>query len=408
MSHADRYTDLDLDDAQRAIIDLAGQLADERLAPRAAEIDREARNPHENYADLRDSGIHIMCVPARFGGPGLDYATYMMVSAELGRGCGATALSFNMHASTTLWIGDMLDALGLDGSQREQLEHLRGVHYDRIVTEGALYAQTFSEGNLAASGKAPFGTTARKVEGGWLLNGRKIFASLSGAATHYGILATEEDVQPNRENTLYIAVPDGTEGFSVVGDWDPLGMRGTVSRTLLLKDVFVPDDAQLMPRGTYHLAARHVPHMFMTLSATYMGVAQGAYDFTVAYLRGDLPQTRSSRMHTVKQQTVALMALQLEQMRALWLRAISEFGPDPSEASRQRAYAAQYTVMEGVVDICRLAIRTCGGRSMLKSLPLERMYRDARCGSLMFPWSAEICLERLGREALYKPGEKDD
>jgi len=64
--------------------------------------------------------------------------------------------------------------------------------------------------------------------------------------------------------------------------------------------------------------------------------------------------------------------------------------------------------MEGVVDICRLAIRTCGGRSMLKSLPLERMYRDARCGSLMFPWSAEICLERLGREALYRPGESDD
>lgn len=408
MSYAERYADLPLAETGRDIIDLAGRLADERLAPRAAAIDREARNPHENYADLRDSGIHIMCVPPRFGGPGHDYATYMLVSAELGRGCGATALSFNMHASTTLWIGDMLDALDLDDAQREELERLRGLHYERIVNDGALYAQTFSEGNLAASGKAPFGTTARKVEGGWLLNGRKIFASLSGAATHYGILASEEAVQPTRENTLYIAVPDGTEGFSVVGDWDPLGMRGTVSRTLLLKDVFVPDEAQLMPRGTYHLAARDVPHMFLTLSATYMGIAQGAYDFTVAYLRGDLPQTRPARMHPVKQQSVAQMALQLEQMRALWLRAVGEFGPRPSAAARQRAYAAQYTVMEGSVDICRLAIRTCGGRSMLKSLPLERMYRDARCGSLMFPWSAEICLERLGREALYRPGESDD
>jgi alkylation response protein AidB-like acyl-CoA dehydrogenase len=408
MSAAERYADLPLDEGRRAIVDLAATLADERLAPRAAEIDREARNPHENYADLRDSGIHVMCVPTRFGGPGHDYATYMMVSAELARGCGATALSFNMHASTTLWIGDMLDALGLSDAQREELEQLRMLHYANIVNDGALYAQTFSEGNMAASGKAPFGTSARKVEGGWLLNGRKIFASLSGAATHYGILATEEGIAASRENTLYIAVPDGTEGFSVVGDWDPLGMRGTVSRTLLLKDVFVPDEAQLMPRGTYHLAARHVPHMFMTLSATYMGVAQGAYDFTVAYLRGEVPGTRPSRMHPVKQQTVAQMALQLEQMRALWLRAIGEFGPDPSLAARQRAYAAQYTVMEGVVDICRLAIRTCGGRSMLKSLPLERMYRDARCGALMFPWSAEICLERLGREALYKPGESDD
>ena len=59
-------------------------------------------------------------------------------------------------------------------------------------------------------------------------------------------------------------------------------------------------------------------------------------------------------------------------------------------------------------DIARLAIRTCGGQSMLKSLPLERIYRDSRCGSLMLPWTAEICLDRLGREALYEPGEKDE
>jgi alkylation response protein AidB-like acyl-CoA dehydrogenase len=55
-----------------------------------------------------------------------------------------------------------------------------------------------------------------------------------------------------------------------------------------------------------------------------------------------------------------------------------------------------------------LAIRTCGGQSMLKSLPLERLYRDARCGSLMLPWTAELCMDRIGREALYEPGEKDE
>ena len=54
------------------------------------------------------------------------------------------------------------------------------------------------------------------------------------------------------------------------------------------------------------------------------------------------------------------------------------------------------------------AIRTCGGQAMLKNLPLERIYRDSRCGSLMLPWTAEICLDRLGRESLYEPGEKDE
>ena len=69
--------------------------------------------------------------------------------------------------------------------------------------------------------------------------------------------------------------------------------------------------------------------------------------------------------------------------------------------------ATQFTVMEGAHKIAQLAIRTCGGQSMLKSLPLERIFRDSRCGSLMLPWTAEICLDRLGKVSLYKPGEKD-
>ena len=406
---ADLFSDLKLSDSQKKIINTAGKVGRENIAPRAAQIDREACNPLENYDDLRESGIHRMCVPERFGGLGHDYATYMMVSSELGRHCGATALSFNMHASTTLWIGDMLDGLDLSPEQQAEMESLRTLHYKRIVEEGALYAQTFSEGNLAAAGKSPFGTTAKKVEGGWILNGRKIFASLSGAATHYGILCTEEKPELSALDTMYIAVPTDSSGFSISGEWDPLGMRGTVSRNLLMKDVFVPDNAQLMPRGTYHLAAKNIPHMFMTLSATYVGIAQGAYDFTVQYLRGENPEAQGSktRQHPAKQYAVAEMFIKLEQIRALFIRSIHEIKVNPGKSARLRAYTSQYTTMEGAVDICRLAIRTCGGRSMLKTFPLERMYRDARCGSLMFPWTAEACLDRLGRETLYEKGERD-
>ena len=65
-------------------------------------------------------------------------------------------------------------------------------------------------------------------------------------------------------------------------------------------------------------------------------------------------------------------------------------------------------VMENANELCRLALRTCGGRAMLKALALERLYRDSRCGSLMLPWTAEICLDRIGRQALYEPGERDE
>jgi alkylation response protein AidB-like acyl-CoA dehydrogenase len=113
------------------------------------------------------------------------------------------------------------------------------------------------------------------------------------------------------------------------------------------------------------------------------------------------------RMYPTKQIAVAQMFVMLEQTRALFLRTIGEARCDPAKAARLRAYAAQYTIMENANELCRLAIRTCGGQAMLRSLPLERLYRDSRCGSLMLPWTAELCLDRLGRETLYEPGERD-
>lgn len=402
----------DFTDEQVRLLTLANRLGSERFAPRAARWDREASFPFANYDDLREAGLLGLCVPRAFGGAGADFATYCMVAAEIGRFCGATALTFNMHICSTLWTGVLSDAVPMTDAQRAEHERRRALHFRRVVEQGALYAQPFSEGSAAAAGKAPFGTTARKVEGGWVLNGRKIFASLSGAADYYGILCTEDkgDHLPDMRDTLYVAVPGKAEGLTVTGDWDPMGMRGTVSRTLLLKDVFVPDDEQLMPRGVYYKAAQTWPAMFFTLCPTYLGIAQAAFDFTVQYLRGEVPGQPpvKRRMYPTKQIAVAQMRIQLEALRSLFWRVIHEAGPNPSKDRRMRLYAAHYSVMEGANDIARLAIRTCGGQSMLKDLPLERLYRDSRCGALMLPWTAELVLDRMGREALYEPGERDE
>jgi alkylation response protein AidB-like acyl-CoA dehydrogenase len=406
------------DDQARQLVALAAKLGAEKFAPRAEQYDRAAIFPTENYQDLRAAGLLALCVPERHGGLGADYRTYCLVSAELGRHCGATALTFNMHVSSTLWTGALADDLDMTAEQRATHEVRRGAHYRRIVEQGAIFSQPFSEGGAAAAGKAPFGTVATRVDGGYVVSGKKIFASLSGSADYYGVLCTEAKpplktgATPalKQANTLYLAVPADAAGVTVAGDWDPLGMRGTVSRNLLFKDVFVPDAAELMPPGVYFQAAMRWPHMFLTLAPTYMGLAQAAYDFTVRYLRGELPGTPpvKRRMYPTKQIAVAEMFIKLEQTRALFERVIAEARVDPTKAERLRAYAAQYTIMENANDLARLAIRTCGGQSMLKSLALERIYRDSRCGSLMLPWTAELCLDRLGRETLYEPGETDD
>ena len=392
---------------------LARELAAEKFAPRAAHYDREAIFPTENYRDLGDAGLLGICIPESEGGHGADLKTYMLTAAEIGRFCGATALTFNMHVSSCLWTGDLLDRLELPEDIRREHHAKRKGHYARILKEKKIYAQPFSEGGAAAAGFKAFGTTALKVEGGWRVNGKKIFASLSGHADYYGALCTAlqtPDEAHSRRNTMYLAVPADAPGVTVTGEWDPMGMRGTVSRTLIFEDVFVPEEAQLMPLGLYPMAAMRWPHMFMTLTPSYMGIAQACYDFTVAYLRGEIPGMPpvKRRMYPTKQLAVAQMRLMLEQTKALWFQSISEARPDPGQDSIMRAWAAQHTVMENANNLAQLAIRTCGGQSMLKSLPLERLYRDSRCGSLMLPWTAELCLDKLGKGALYNPGETDD
>jgi alkylation response protein AidB-like acyl-CoA dehydrogenase len=397
---------------EAGLIDRARRFGARVLAPRAAKHDRDATFPIENFRDMHGEGLLAICVPESEGGAGASFRTYCLAAAELGRFCGATALSWNMHVCSTLWTGALADDLEMTSEERAQHDARRSVHYKRIVKDGAIYSQPFSEGGAAAAGAAAFGTEARPVDGGFVVNGKKIFASLSGAADYYGVLCTEraEGDAASRRNTLYLALPANAKGVSVVGDWDPLGMRGTVSRTLLFKDVFVPEDEMLMPRGVYFRAATSWPHMFLTLSPTYMGLAQAAYDFTIAYLRGELPGTPpiKRRMYPTKQVAVAEMRIMLEQTKALWFQAVSEARADPTAEQVLRAYAAQFTVMENANALASKAIRTCGGQAMLKNLALERIYRDSRCGSLMLPWTAEICLDRLGRESLYGPGEKDD
>ena len=383
------------------------------LAPRAARWDLEAAFPTDNYRDMAANGLLGICIPEAEGGLGAGFRGYCLAAAELGRHCGATALTWNMHVCSTLWSGPLTEDLDMPEAVRAEHRRRRRRHTDRILRDGAVYSQPFSEGGAAAAGGVAFGTTARRVPGGYRVTGRKIFASLAGHADFYGVLCTEvrdDDAKRSRRDTLYLAIPRDAPGVSVEGEWDPLGMRGTVSRTLVFSDVFVEDDAALMPPGIYFQAATRWPHMFMTLSPTYMGLAQAAYDFTVAYLRGEWPGTPpvKRRMYPTKQIAVAEMRVMLEQTKALWFQAITEAGPDPTGDQVMRAWAAQHTVMENAAALAAKAVRTCGGQAMLKSLPLERLYRDARCGSLMLPWTAELCIDRIGRAALYAPGETDD
>ena len=368
------------------------------IAERAVRYDREASFPFENFADFRRVGLLALCVPAQHGGLGASYADYVRVSEEIGRYCGATALTFNMHNATMLWCGEVADSLTMSDAERARHEQIRTAMFRGVVDHGHIHSQPFSEG-LAPGATAGVATRARAVDGGWRVTGRKIFASLAGAANFYNVIC-----QVAGDDTIrFLGVPAGADGVSIVDDWDPLGMRGTVSRTLLMADVFVPETNEWLPAGIYNQAAERYPWLFLSLCPSYLGLTGGVLDATRSYLRGELPGQAAGarRDHPMKQVGWAQMQLRHQQSRALLYRAVDEATLDPDQDALVLGWSAAYTVMENAAEVASMAIRVCGGQAMLKHLPLERMYRDARLGSLMLPWSAEVCLERLATARLY-------
>ena len=371
-----------------------------RFAERAEAHDRDATFPDRNWADMRDAGLLGLCIPTADGGLGGDFVAYALVAEELGRHCATTALTFNMHTATTILVGQIADDLDLTAAERSQLCGRRAELRRGIVEDGAIHSQPFSEG-AAAGATAGYATRAvpDADRGGYRVTGRKIFASLSGAAHIHNVVC----LVPGDDRIRFMGVPADAAGATIEGDWDPLGMRGTDSRTLVLDDAFVPEENEWLPPGAFDQAAARWPYFYMTLSFAYLGLMRGVLDATAAYLRGDGTASGgpTRRDHPIKQQGWAQMNLLHDRAQSLTYRVLDECGVDPSVAQVRRAWSSMVTVMEGAPAVASLALRVCGGRSMLRPSFLERAYRDARCGAAMLPWSVEVCLERLGRTGLY-------
>ena len=365
------------------------------FAKRSLEYDREAQFPFENWADLRAAGLLGICIPTADGGLGADFVGYALAAEELGRHCAATALTFNMHVATTLLVGQIADDMDLTTEERSALVERRAMLRRGIVVDGMVHSQPFSEGTAAGATEG-FATTALPVDGGYRVKGRKIFASLSGAADVHNIVCMVE----GDPRVRFLGVPADSDGVVLEGDWDPLGMRATDSRTLVLNDVFVPLEHEWIPPGMFDQAARRWPYFYMTLSFAYLGLMRAILDATAEYLIGDGGPT-ARRDHPLKQQGWAAMNLKYDETQSLCYRVLGEVGVDPSPAAVRRAWSSVVSTMEGAPELASTAIRVCGGRSMLRPSRLEQFYRDARCGAAMLPWSVEVCLERLGRSGLY-------
>ena len=204
------------------------------LSARSAKYDRDAAFPYENWQDLAEAGLLAICIPKSAGGLGADFVGYALASEELGRHCAATGLTFNMHVCTTLLVGQIADDMELDSQDRATLHLRRAELWRGIVEHGHIHSQPFSEG-IAAGATEGYATTAVPVDGGYRVSGRKIFASLSGAADIHNVVCVVE----GDPRVRLLGVVADSDGLHIEGEWDSLGMRATDSRNLVLENVFV-------------------------------------------------------------------------------------------------------------------------------------------------------------------------
>ncbi|MGI8692230.1 MAG: acyl-CoA dehydrogenase family protein [Geodermatophilaceae bacterium] len=369
----------------------AAHLLAGRLAERAAEHDRDGRFPEKDFADLRAAGLLGLMVPTRLGGPGAGFQDYAEVAMALAAGNGATALIFNMHASVTGALAgtpdEMARALGVPESYFEMR--------DGVLTkaaDGALYAVAMSERGVG-SRLSQLKTSYEPVDGGYRITGSKTFVSAAGHADGYLVAARRADQDPPVFS--HFIVPAG-EGLRVEETWDSLGMRATGSNELHI-DATVPEDALLGGmEGLVLLLAQVMPQWLVaSYAAVYVGVAQSAIDAAVEHAgeRGlaRLPAVRAR----IGRADAAVAAARLAV-----LEAADRIDRAPGESDTNRwVWRAKLLAGQTAMDVAASMLEAAGTSASRRGHPLERIFRDARCGSLQ-PATSDVCADWLGMAAL--------
>ena len=380
--------DFHITEAQRELQQRARCLAED-FATRAAQHDREASDPVENYAALRDAGFHRLNIPTELGGGGVGLLGWSLAAEELGRGCASTALSFNMHLSV---VGPLMESPLVPAATKERLAKM-------VVGDGKLIGGNFSEPTTSGLVGTPVPLTrARRVDGGYRITGRKAFASMIAAADYVMVMAYPHEATTPTAAMLLLVPPDAP-GRRVEQVWDTLGMRATRSDSLVLDECWVPDDALLLRSDDILPFRRDGANWFWgSYTPVYLGIGVAAYHAIIETVRGRTPPGFSQPLayHPDVRRHVADMNVDLEAARLLTLHAawLSDTqGPTPAALSA--LYRAKYFVGEAVTRVTRTAMTLGGAHALFKTSPLERFFRDGAVAPVQFP-PRDFCLAALG------------
>ena len=359
------------------------------FAARSARHDREASHPVENYARLREEGFLALTVGREWGGRGASFLDHTIAYEALGEGCPSTALAFNMHASVVM---------PLLQSPEVSIETKRRIA-DLVVEQGKLIGGNFSEpATTSIIGERPLKTRARRIAGGYVVSGRKMFASMLEAADLVLVMAYPDEATSPTAGIILL-LPRDAAGRRVEANWDVLGMRATRSDALILEDCRLPDSAAVFRADDVGKFRHDYLNWFWgSYTPVYLGVAQAAFEELrrVVHARRPDGYSQSLAYHPDVRRQVAAIGADIEAARLVMYRSAWLSDCDgPTAETTAVLYRAKYMVGETVSRVTRAALTLAGAHGIFKSSRLEQLFRDGALAPL-HPPPADFCLYNIG------------
>jgi alkylation response protein AidB-like acyl-CoA dehydrogenase len=347
-------------------------MAEERIRPRAPEIDRQAEFPHDLVELLAKQDVLALPFPARFGGVGADLMTVCIAIEELSRADATTGLILAVHGLGALPIL-------LAGTEEQQERWLPDLAAGRRLIAFAL--------TEAAAGSDPAATRTRaerQPNGDYRLTGEKRFISHASVADHVIVFAvTNPDAdRPSRRLSAFV-VDTASRGFSVTRLEHKMGIRGSPTAELAFADVDVPAANRLGEEGEgFAIAMRTFERSRPGIAAQAVGIAQGALDEATRYAKERIQFGRPIADLQMVQALIADMAAQTEAARALLYRAAAEIDHGPPDDAARWAAMCKLIAGDTAMKVTTDAVQVLGGYGYIEEFPVERMMRDAKITQL--------------------------
>ncbi|WP_214402529.1 acyl-CoA dehydrogenase family protein [Pseudonocardia lacus] len=365
-----------------------------RIDERAPAYDRDNRFFDEDFAELRASGLLDVAMPVEYGGAGAKLDEYSRLVRRLAYRAPATALALNMHVYWTGVAAELLRAG--DDSCRPILERVR---QGEILA--ALHGERGNDMPLLLST-----ASARRVDGGWSITGRKIFGSLAPVWTLGGFHAMDAS-DPDNPQIVHGFVVRDAPGVEVVDTWDTLGMRATQSQDTVLTDAFAPDEliVKVCPAGFAGAGPFHVSIFAWALlgfASIYLAAAKRAFDLAVesAGRRTSIALSGSMAHHPGVQHQIADMRMAYDAAEALLERTVADWTAGVEHPDWPvRLVGTRFTVINHAFDIVDRALDVSGGGGAFRRSRLEQLFRDIRMGRF-HPGNTLLAHELIGKLCL--------